>query len=92
MLDIAKPMLIALGKNRIQHSDVTAAEEQALQLLVTLKSASPLIMAKNLRKTSLYIGRVLERLVKKGLVLSCKEGRNRFYKPSIDTVIAYIEI
>lgn len=88
-LDIAKPMLMKLGQDRVQRADVTAAEENILRLLVTLPNANPAALAKKLEKTPQYIGRVLNNLVNKGLVFSHKEGRDHTYTPSIDAIIAY---
>ena len=88
-LDVAKPMLIKLGRDRVQRSDVTAIEEQTLQLLVRLPNATPSNIAKSLDKSSQYVGRVLSMLVEKGLAVSKREGRERTYMPSIDAVIAY---
>lgn len=67
-------------------------EEQVLKLLVTMPDATPSNIAKTLKKTAQYIGRVLTTLVDKRLALSKKEGRERTYTPSIDAVIAYTEI
>ncbi len=89
-LDIAKPMLIKLGKDRVQRADISLIEEQTLQLLVSLQGATPSIIAKKLNKTSQYIGRVFLRLIDKGLVYAKKEGREKIYRPSIDTMIAYL--
>jgi DNA-binding MarR family transcriptional regulator len=91
-LDIAKPMLVKLGKDRVQRSDVTPMEEKILHLLVTLPDASPSIIAKQLSKTSQYVGRVLSSLVEKGLASSQRVGRDRTYSPSIDATIAYTEV
>jgi DNA-binding transcriptional ArsR family regulator len=91
-LDIAKPMLMKLGKDRVERSDLTVIEEQVLRLLVTLPDANLSNIAKKLKKTSQYIGRVLAKLADEGLVLSQKIGKQRIYKPSIDATIAYTEI
>ena len=90
-LDIAKPMLIKLGKDRVQRADITLMEEQTLQLLVILQRATPSTVAKKLKKSSQYIGRVFSKLVEKGLVSAKKEGRDKIYQPSIDAIIAYTE-
>jgi hypothetical protein len=91
-LDIAKPALITLGKDRVQRADITAVEEQVLKSLVALKEATPSNIAMKLEKTSQYVGRVLANLVTKRLVSSQREGRDRIYTPSIDAIIAYTEI
>lgn len=91
-LDIAKPMLIKLGRDRVQKSDITVMEEQALQLLITMPNATPSHIAAKLQKTTQYVGRVLTVLVEKGLSSSKREGRERIYTPSIDAIIAYTAI
>ncbi len=90
-LNIAKPMLMKLGKDRVQRSDLSGIEEQALKLLVTMPNATPSKIAKKLKKTAQYIGRVLATLVDKRLATSKKEKRERMYAPSIDAVIAFTE-
>lgn len=91
-LDIAKPMLIKLGKDRVHRSDINIIEEQTLHLLVTIPNATPSVIARKLKKTAQYIGRTLSVLADKGLVTSKREGRERTYTPSIDAIIAYTEI
>ncbi len=91
-LDIAKPMLIKLGRDRVQRSDISPIEEQVLQLSVTLPNASPSDIAEHLKKTPQYIGRVFSNLTEKGLVSSKKESRERTYIPSIDAIIAYTNV
>ncbi|NNM59488.1 MAG: hypothetical protein HKM04_06685 [Legionellales bacterium] len=89
-LDIAKPMLIRLGRDRVHRSDLSAMEEEVLQLLVLVPDATATSIAKKLNKTPQYIGRVFTTLIEKNLVSSQKEGRDRTYIPSIDAIIAYI--
>lgn len=81
-----------LERDRVQRSDITAVEEQTLQLLVIMPNATPSNIANKLQKTTQYIGRVLTALVVKGLASSKREGRERIYAPSIDAIIAYTEI
>jgi DNA-binding MarR family transcriptional regulator len=91
-LDIAKPMLMKLGRDRVQRSDLLKIEKQALKLLVTTPNATPSKIAKELKKTAQYVGRVLSSLVDKGLASSKKEKKERIYIPSIDAVIAFTKI
>lgn len=91
-LDIAKPMLMKLGRDRVQRSDITIMEEQTLQLLVTMPNATPSNLAAKLQKTTQYVGRILTVLVEKGLASSKREGRERIYTASIDAIIAYTAI
>jgi len=91
-LDLAKPMLMKLGRDRVQRSDITPMEEQVLQLLVSTPNGTPSHVAAKLQKTTQYTGRVLAILVDKGLALSKREGREKIYVPSVDAVIAYTEV
>ena len=91
-LEIAKPMLMKLGRDRVQRSDITSLEEDVLRSLVKTSDATPSDMAKTFNKTTQYIGRILAGLVHKGLVTSTKEGRDRMYTPTIDAVIAYTDL
>lgn len=91
-LDLAKPMLMKLGRDRVQRSDITATEEQVLQLLVSMPQASISHLSTWLDKTTQYVGRVLATLAEKGLISSRRDGRGRSYAPSVDAIIAYTEI
>lgn len=91
-LEIAKPMLIKLGRDRVQRSDITETEEQILKALVIIPNATASNIAKKLQKTNQYVGRILPKLVEKGLASSKREGREKIYKPAIDAIIAYTEI
>lgn len=91
-LDLAKPMLMKLGRDRVQRSDITQTEEQVLQLLVSMPNASLSELAAILEKTTQYVGRILATLSDKGLVSSRRDGRENNYTPSVDAIIAYTEL
>lgn len=91
-LNIAKPMLMKLGRDRVTRSDISTTEAQVLKLLVKIKSATPAAISKKIKKTSQYTGHVLSILVNKGMATSKRDARERIYTPSIDAVIAYTEI
>lgn len=91
-LDIAKPMLIELGRDRLQRSNLTEMEERTVKVLVLTPNASPASIAQILNKSSQYVGRVFASLSDKGLVISKKEGRERRYSPSLDAILAYREV
>lgn len=88
-LDLAKPMLMKLGRDRVQRTDITPMEEQILQTLVENPEIKIIELAKLLEKTTQYVGRVLASLAAKNLVISKKEGREQNYVASIDAIIAY---
>ncbi|WP_338140444.1 helix-turn-helix domain-containing protein [Candidatus Finniella inopinata] len=46
-------------------------------------------MAKEMGKSSQYVGRVMTSLVEKKLISIQRDGRDKFYEPAIDAIIAY---
>ncbi len=87
-LDLAKPMLVALGRDRLKRADITANEEQILIHLVADPNTTVSRMVEQVAKSSQYIGRVMASLVEKNLIHVQKNGREKIYHPSIDAVIA----
>jgi len=88
-LDLAKPMLIALGRDRVLRADVTNNEEYILSYMVGNFPITASQIAKTIGKTSQYVGRAMINLEEKNLVLAKREGRDKFYTPAIDAIIAY---
>lgn len=88
-LDLAKPMLVSLGLDRLKKADVTTNEEQILSYLVSHPGMTATRMVKEVGKSSQYVGRVMTSLVDKNLIHVQKNGREKMYHPSIDAVIAY---
>lgn len=90
-LNLAKPMLIKLARDRVERTDITGAEEVVLKLIVNLKNPSPSDVAKTMKKTPQYIGRLIASLQEKQLISVKKLGNTKQYYPSLDAVIAYSE-
>ena len=90
-LDLAKPMLVALGRDRLKRADITANEEQFLIHLVAHTNMTVSRMVQIVAKSSQYVGRVMASLVDKNLIYVQRDGREKIYHPSIDAVIAYGE-
>lgn len=90
-IDLAKPMLIKLAKDRVLRSDITGAEEIALKLIVNLLKPTPSMVAEAMKKTPQYVGRLISSLHEKQLLTIKKVGNIKHYYPSIDAVIAYAE-
>lgn len=88
-LDLAKPMLVALGRDRVAREDITMNEEHILSYLVSNSPITASQISKSMGKSSQYIGRIMMSLVEKNLVLVKKDGRDKFYSPAIDAIIAY---
>lgn len=90
-LKLAKPMLIKLARDRVERTDITSAEESALKLLVRTKNPSLNDIAKTMKKTPQYVGRLISILHEKQLVTAKKMGNTKYYYPSLDAIIAYSE-
>ena len=88
-LDVAKPMLVALGRDRVARADITTNEEHILSHLVSNFPMTATQIAKAIGKSSQYVGRVLTSLVDKNLVSIRWDGRDKLYTPIMDAIIAY---
>lgn len=88
-LDLAKPMLVALGRDRVKRADITVNEENILSYLVNNVPMTASQLAHVVDKSSQYVGRIMTSLVEKKLVSVQRDGRDKFYHPSIDALIAY---
>ncbi len=88
-LDIAKPMVMKLARDRIARNRLSPGEEQILSSLVALKSSSVSQLAKATRKSINYTSNLLVKLAGLRLVTVQKVGKNRYYTPELDAIIAY---
>ena len=90
-ITIAKPTIIALARDRIKRNTLTPGEELILKVLVRLKKANSSMLQKEIGKKMQYISPLLVKLVKSKLAIVHKIGRNRYYSPVLDAIIAYSE-
>jgi hypothetical protein len=90
-LAIAKPMIIELARDRIRRNRLTPGEEYILQNLVKMGKASTSALQRKVDKKMQYISTILMKLVKAKLAIVHKVGRNRYYTPVLDAIIAYSE-
>ena len=68
---------------------ITTNEEYILSHLVGNFPMTSTQMAKGIGKSSQYVGRVMTSLVEKKLIYIQRDGRDKFYGPAIDAIIAY---
>ena len=66
----------------------TVAEEAKLKEMYTVSHDIDPI-AKELGKSPQYVGKILSKLNAIKLLTSKKDGKNKYYSPSIDVIIAY---
>ncbi len=90
-LDIAKPMVIKLARDRISRNNLSLGDERALQLLVDLQTATVSQLAKETDKSVNYTSNILSKLYQHKLVSVQKQGRYRYYMPELDPTIVYGE-
>jgi len=90
-IDIAKPMVMQLARNRVARNELSQGEENTLRLLVNLNNSSVSNLANKAGKSINYTSNILSKLVRMNLVAVKKQGRNRNYTPDLDARIAYGE-
>lgn len=88
-LDITKPMVAKLAKERLSKNGLTTSEEVILKILVKLGCASASMLSAKLNQTRQYTSKILIKLCNNHLLDVRREGRNRIYSPILDVVIAY---
>ena len=88
-LDIAKPMIIKLAKDRIARNKLSNGEESILKTLVGLEKTTSSALADKMSKTRPYISKILTKLIDAKLVTFRREGKNKYYTPLLDATIAY---
>ena len=90
-LDIAKPMVIRLAKERLAKQKLSPTDEQLLRLLVKLNQARVSDLVKEAKKSTNYVSNILAKLLKLKLVTFKKVGTARTYSPELDATVAYSE-
>lgn len=88
-LEIAKPMICNLARERIARHQLTSSEEEALRGLVESKKETVTELAKHLKKSLNNTSNLLAKLAEKKLVTAQKKGKNKFYSAELDAMIAY---
>lgn len=84
-------MLIQLAKDRVIRNGISASEEELLRLVAQADRVNSTSLADKMKKTRQYASNLLTRMVKLELIQARSEGRNRYYSPTLDVVIAYGE-
>jgi hypothetical protein len=90
-LEIAKPMIIKLARDRVARNDLSPGEEKMLRAIVKLKEISTKKLAEDTQKSLNYTSNILSKLVQFKLVTSHKRGKSRYYLPELDATIAYAD-
>jgi hypothetical protein len=90
-LDIVKPMITKLARDRLTRSSLSPGDENLLRAVVKHKEAVVSQLAKATDKSVSYTSNILAKLVQLRLVVAKKQGKNRCYSPELDATIAYAE-
>ena len=88
-LEMAKPMLMRLAKERIGQHHLSSSEEKILSLVVKQGEISGGTIASEINKTRQYVNKTMSTLLKNGLVKARKHGTTNYYTPVLDAIIAY---
>jgi hypothetical protein len=88
-IDMAKPMIIRLARDRISMNNLSKGEELVLRMLVDLEKISVSELSKKLKKALPYISKILNKLISIRLVTAIKQGKNKYYSPGLDAIIAF---
>ena len=88
-LDIAKPMVIRLAKERLAKQNLSPTDEKLLRLVVKLNQAGVSELAKASKKSTNYVSNIVAKLLKLKLVTFIRRGNARQYSPELDAVVAY---
>ena len=91
-LDIAKPMVIRLAKERLAKQKLSPTDEQVLRLIVKLNVARVSELVKHTKKSTNYVSNILAKLLKLKLVTFQKQGNVRRYSPALDATVAYSDV
>ena len=90
-LNLAKPMVVKLAKERVSRHNLTPTEEEVLRWVVKLETASVGELAQTLKKSPQFISKILATLTAGRLITVKSHGRNRLCSPTLDAEIAYTE-
>ena len=90
-MDIAKPMIIRLAKERLKKQKLSPADEEVLVILASLGRSSVSEIAKEYKKSNNYVSNILAKLLKLRVVNYKKIGNARHYSLEIDAMVAYSE-
>jgi len=88
-LDIAKPMVTRLARERIAQYDVTPKELHFLQMIVKMGSGNASKISAELGQSRQAVSRALINLLEMKLLTVQQSGRDRNYYPVLEAEIAY---
>lgn len=90
-LDIAKPLINSLIKDRMKQKNLLEIEERVLKVLANQEHCSVSTLSKTLGKSASHISHALKRLENLRLLKRIKQGKNVYVHPVFDVVLAYQE-
>lgn len=88
-LDVTKPMVAKLAKERVAQYDMTPKELHLLKMIVKMGSGNASKLSVDLGQSRQAISRALVKLLEINLLSVQQSGRDRIYYPMLDAEIAY---
>ena len=88
-LNLAKATITALAQERLQKIDLSKGEIDLIKQLVAAKEANVADLTKATKKNRTFVSRTMNKLLSVKVVDVRQERNKRFYRPSLDTKIAF---
>ncbi|MBS0358158.1 MAG: winged helix-turn-helix transcriptional regulator [Proteobacteria bacterium] len=88
-LDLAKPMIIKLARDRISRNKISPVDEEMLKLIAKRDRVVVSDLVRETKKSASYVSNILSKLAQFKLITVQQKGRNRYYSPSLDAIIAF---
>lgn len=89
--DLATSTIHALAAARLQKMALTKNELELIKKLAELKESNVAELAKLTNKNRTLVSRLLNKLLHSKIVSVRQSGKKRYYKPSLDAKIAFLE-
>jgi DNA-binding transcriptional ArsR family regulator len=88
-LDVAKPLINKLVRERLRKKNISEAQEQVLMIMARKQLCSVSELSKLTKKSSSHVSHLLRSLEETRLIKRIKRGKNVYVQPVFDVVIAY---
>jgi len=90
-LEMAKPLINSLIKERMKQKSLTETQESVLKVIANQENCSVSVLAKSLGKSASHISHALRGLEDLRLLKRIKKGKSVYVHPVFDVILAYRE-
>ncbi|MGD9108167.1 MAG: BlaI/MecI/CopY family transcriptional regulator [Gammaproteobacteria bacterium] len=82
-------MLIKLAKERVSRNELVPSEEAILSIVVKKGEVTGTDIIKKSKTSKSFVSKTVNNLLKRKLIKVRKHGKNNYYTPALDAIIAY---